>query len=213
MVCIRSSIAVGLVSASLIVLGCGPQYEATGGGALPEDIVPVAVYHAELNGASMTPNPVTSEGAGYARARQFSDRLELNGAYRGLSGPVPASGEVRNPGSTSRPGVYMVADTGTDVGRIVLAQLAVEPDENAEGLANSGMMFGTLALTPAQTQMLRDGRFQLLIRTDSHPDGELAGWLEQFDADEFLRRPVITVWQDRGSRAVDARTDRAAATP
>ncbi len=192
--------AVMIAAAGLLAAACGPDYRHVEYGRPPEALVPGAIYHADLSARGLA-NPVNSGAAGYARARLYSDRLEINGAYRGLSRPLPGTrGQLYPRAPRSQPGAYLVSLT--DVGEFTIARLTVDPDTQpgSDAPTNSGMMFGRLELTGEQADQLARGRLKLLIRTDAYPGGEIAGRLQRFEEEPAIGRPIISTFHETWGR-------------
>lgn len=114
-------------------------------------------FMARLSTVPISPNERASvTGIGSASAGLDGRRLTVRGRFEGLQGPA----------SVAR--LYMGAATG--VRGAAIHELVVEH------LAN-GALSGTVELSRAEVQALRDGRIYIQIHSEAAPDGNLWGWL------------------------------------
>ena len=113
--------------------------------------------------ARLSPVPVEAAtvasitGSGSATAILTGTRLTITGTFERLRTPATIAQLHKGPKGVRGP---------------VIFDLTVSK-------ATRGTMAGTLTLTPAQVQDLRDGRFYVQIHSEKAPDGNLWGWLLQ----------------------------------
>lgn len=114
-------------------------------------------FEARLSTVPISPREqATTTGSGHAQAELDGRRLSVQGRFEGLQGPAT---EAR---------LHMGIATG--VRGEAIHELEVEQ-------ARAGAVSGTVELSRAEAQALRDGRVYIQIHSSSAPDGNLWGWL------------------------------------
>jgi hypothetical protein len=137
---------------------CVPMTAQAGEGppTQPEDYGLGKAFIATLTGAQENPNPVTTDGMGYAlltfkeRPGAQPDTLCVALSFAGLSGPAVAA-HVHGP---------------------------ADPDENAPPfffLSTTSPVNQCQDLTNDQKKALKAGRLYLNVHTEDHPGGEIRG--------------------------------------
>ena len=108
---------------------------------------------------SVVPIDVTMQstvaGLGSATAVLTGNKLTISGSFDGLRSPATVARVHRGPKGIPGPAVF---------------DLTISK-------ATSGTLSGSLELTPAQIEDLRNGRFYVQISSERAPDGNLWGWL------------------------------------
>ena len=94
-------------------------------------------------------------GGGEVRATLAGGELTVSATFAGMSSPATAAHLHRAPVARRGPVAFTL-----DV-----------------PAAASGRIEATIDLSEAQVDVLRDGRYYLLIHTENNPGGELRGWL------------------------------------
>ena len=97
----------------------------------------------------------TVAGSGSLTAVLAGKKLTITGTFEGLRSPATIARVHRAPRGIRGP---------------AMLDLAVSK-------ATSGTVSGSLELTPAQIEDLRNGRFYVQIHSEGAPDGNLWGWL------------------------------------
>ena len=97
----------------------------------------------------------TVAGSGSLTAVLAGKKVTITGTFEGLRSPATIASVHRGPRGIRGPAVF---------------DLAVSK-------ATSGTVSGSLELTPAQIEDLRNGRFYVQIHSEGAPDGNLWGWL------------------------------------
>jgi hypothetical protein len=97
----------------------------------------------------------TVAGSGSLTAVLAGKKLTITGTFEGLRSPATIARVHRAPRGIRGPAMF---------------DLAVSK-------ATSGTVSGSLELTPAQIEDLRNGRFYVQIHSEGAPDGNLWGWL------------------------------------
>jgi CHRD domain len=97
----------------------------------------------------------TVAGSGSLTAVLAGKKVTITGTFEGLRSPATIASVHRGPRGIRGPAVF---------------DLAVSK-------ATSGTVSGSLELTPAQVEDLRNGRFYVQIHSEGAPDGNLWGWL------------------------------------
>ena len=119
---------------------------------------PPTRFTVSLSGASERPNPVNTTADGFGTLEVSGDTLTFDISYRGLSGAATMA-HIHGPGSSSQ-AVGVLVDLGP---------FAVG------GLAASGSIQGSVALTPAVKAALLGGRTYVNIHTGANGGGEVRG--------------------------------------
>ena len=94
-------------------------------------------------------------GGGEVRATLDGSALTVSATFAGMSSPATAAHLHRAPVARRGPVAF-----------------ALDVPEAA-----AGRIEATIDLSDAQVDVLRDGRYYLLIHTENNPEGELRGWL------------------------------------
>ena len=94
-------------------------------------------------------------GGGDVRATLAGSELTVSATFAGMSSPATAAHLHRAPVARRGPVAFTLDVPASASGRIE----------------------ATLDLSEAQVDVLRDGRYYLLIHTENNPGGELRGWL------------------------------------
>ena len=94
-------------------------------------------------------------GGGEVRATLDGSALTVSATFAGMSSPATAAHLHRAPVARRGPVAFAVNVPAAAAGRIE----------------------ATIDLSEAQVDVLRDGRYYLLIHTENNPGGELRGWL------------------------------------
>jgi hypothetical protein len=102
----------------------------------------------------------TTRGVGAFTARLEGDTLTIAGTFERMNSPATVAHVHRAPKGLRGPGVFT---------------LTVTADTN-------GLIEGTLSLTAAEIDVLRDDRFYVQIHSEANPGGHLRGWI--LDADQ-----------------------------
>ena len=97
----------------------------------------------------------TIAGSGSLTAVLTGKKLTLTGTFEGLRSPATVAQIHRGPKGIRGPAMFDLAVTKS----------------------TSGTVSGTLDLTPAQIEELRNGRLYVQIHSERAPDGNLWGWL------------------------------------
>lgn len=120
--------------------------------------IPAARFSVTLDGNAERPTPVTTTGDGFGTIEVVGDTLNFDIAYRSLSGAATLA-HIHGPASSS-------AATGVLVD---LAPFAVG------GLAQSGVIKGSIALTPSVKAAILGGKTYVNIHTSANGGGEVRG--------------------------------------
>ena len=108
---------------------------------------------------SVVPIDVTMQstvaGSGSLTAVLAGRKLTLTGRFEGLRSPATVARVHRGPKGVRGPAIFDLTVSKT----------------------TSGAISGSLDLTPAQAEDLRNGRFYVQIHSELAPDGNLWGWL------------------------------------
>ena len=94
-------------------------------------------------------------GGGEVRATLAGSELTVSATFAGMSSPATAAHLHRAPVARRGPVAFTIEVPA----------------------AASGRIEATIDLSEAQVDVLRDGRYYLLIHTENNPGGELRGWL------------------------------------
>jgi CHRD domain-containing protein len=97
----------------------------------------------------------TIAGSGSLTAALAGRKLTITGTFEGLRSPATLAQIHRGPKGMRGPAIFDLAVTK----------------------ATSGTVSGTLDLSPAQIEDLRNGRMYVQIHSERAPDGNLWGWL------------------------------------
>lgn len=137
---------------------------------------------AVLSGSNERPNPVTSDGTGFAQARLVKDGIFVLVTYQGLTGPATRA-HIHGPATTSESAGVMVD----------LAPIHVGP------FGSSGMFKGFVPLTPEQQSVVLNGMSYINIHTVANGPGEIRGQLVQtghwvtMNGESERPNPVLTM--------------------
>ena len=127
-----------------------------GGGEVRGQLVPI-VLQSTLDGASERPNPVVTDGTGYARLALLGKQLSFGLSYRGL-------------GSTAQ-----MAHIHGPAGPEGFAGVLVDLAPFAAPFGTSGLILGGTTLTDSQLAALVDGLTYFNIHTVNNGGGEVRG--------------------------------------
>ncbi len=127
------------------------------GGEIRGQIAPV-LMQAALNGANVTPDPVTTAGHGSGTFALVGTQLSFNITYRGLSGAAVLA-HIHGPASATENAGVLVS----------LAPFSDGP------FGSDGSFSGTVTLTLDQLKAVIDGRTYVNVHTAAHSGGEIRG--------------------------------------
>lgn len=139
----------------------------------------------EIYNARLSPFPLvgggTPRGEGAAMATLDGTTLQVGGSFEQLT--HRAGGRGRGGGGEPEPAaataVRLHAGPITAVRGEAFAELTLEPSAEGENPGTSGMISGSVELTPEQLEWLRDGRIYAQIYSEAAPEGHLFGWFLQ----------------------------------
>lgn len=116
----------------------------------------VETYKARLSTVPIDVSMMSAiAGSGSLTAVLTGRKLSITGTFEGLRSPATLAQIHRGPKGIRGPAIYDVTVTK----------------------AASGSVSGTLDLTPAQIEDIRNGRLYVQIHSERAPDGNLWGWL------------------------------------
>ena len=101
----------------------------------------------------------TTRGVGAFTARLEGDTLIIAGKFERMNAPATVAHVHRAPKGLRGPSVFTLTVTAD----------------------TTGLIEGTLSLTAADVEDLRDGRFYVQIHSEAHPSGHLRGWILDVD--------------------------------
>ncbi len=117
-----------------------------------------AAFTTLLSGEHEIPDPVTTIGSGFGTFSLEGDVLAFALSFANLSGPATAAH------------IHGAASTTENAG--VMIDLA---PFNGGGFGDSGVLSGSVVLTPDQLEMVLDGKTYVNIHTEENPAGEIRG--------------------------------------
>ncbi|MBI5388645.1 MAG: CHRD domain-containing protein [Verrucomicrobia bacterium] len=132
---------------------------AHGGGEIRGQIVPQATavaFSGPLTGLSERPVPITNNAAGSALFSLEGNQLAFSINYSNLSGAATAA-HIHGPATTAQ-------STGVVVSLVPF---------NGGSFGTSGTLAGTVTLTPAQRDMIKNGLAYVNVHTTANPGGEI----------------------------------------